>query len=119
MSKYVDGFVLPLPKKNVEAYRKLAEDAAQVFLDHGALEVVECVGEDVKPGKVTSFPQSVNMKDDETVVFSWIIWPSRQARDEGNEKAMKDPRFAGMDAKSMPFDSMRMIFGGFDILVEK
>lgn len=119
MSKYVDGYVLPLPKKNVEAYRKIAQDAAAVFLDHGALEVVECVGDDVKPGKETSFPQSVKLQDDETVVFSWIIWPSKEARDQGNEKAMKDPRFANMDIKSMPFDGMRMFWGGFDMIVEK
>jgi uncharacterized protein YbaA (DUF1428 family) len=117
MGKYVDGFVLPVPKANVEAYRKMASDAGEIWREYGALEFVECIAEDVKPGKLTSFPQSVKLEPDETVVFSWIVYESRAHRDEINEKVMKDPRIANMDPKSMPFDSKRMIFGGFEVLV--
>lgn len=118
MSRYVDGFVLPVPKRNLEAYRKMAEEAGKVWREYGALQFVECVADDVKPGKVTSFPQSVRLEDDETVVFSWIVYESREARDRINEQVMKDPRIAGMDPKSMPFDGMRLFLGGFKILVE-
>ena len=118
MSRYVDGFVLPVPKKNLEAYRKMAEEAGRVWREYGALQFVECVADDVKPGKVTSFPQSVRLEDDETVIFSWIVYESREARDRINEQVMKDPRIAGMDPKSMPFDGMRLFWGGFKILVE-
>jgi uncharacterized protein YbaA (DUF1428 family) len=117
MGKYVDGFVLPVPKANVEAYRKMASDAGEIWREYGALEFVECIAEDVKPGKLTSFPQSVKLEPDETVVFSWIVYESRAHRDEINEKVMKDPRIANMDPKSMPFDGKRMIFGGFEVLV--
>jgi uncharacterized protein YbaA (DUF1428 family) len=114
---YVDGFVLAVPTANRDAYRKLAEDAAAVFRDHGALSVVECWGDDVPEGKVTSFPMAVKAEPDEAVVFSWIAWPSRAARDEGMRKAMEDPR---MDHRpeAMPFDGKRMIFGGFEAIVE-
>ena len=119
MPRYVDGFVLPLPKANVEAYRKIAALAGQVWREHGAIEFVECVAEDVSPGKVTSFPQAVQLKDDETVVFSWITYESRAHRDKVNEAVMKDPRITGMmDPKAMPFDGMRMFWGGFETLVE-
>ena len=119
MGKYVDGFVLPLPKKNVEAYREFSERAGKVWREHGALEYVECIGDDVKPGKVTSFPQSVQLKDDETVVFSWILYNSREHRDSVNTKVMEDPRMKDMmDPKSFPFDGMRMFWGGFKTLVE-
>ncbi|MGH8622210.1 MAG: DUF1428 domain-containing protein, partial [Burkholderiales bacterium] len=118
-AQYVDGFVLPVPKKNVEAYRRMAQRAGKVWRDHGALEYRECVGDDVKPGKLTSFPQSVKLKPNETVVFSWIVYKSRAHRDGVNAKVMKDPRLAKMmDAKAMPFDVKRMVYGGFKILVD-
>jgi uncharacterized protein YbaA (DUF1428 family) len=115
--KYVDGFVLPVPKKNVQAYRRLSRKAGKIWMEHGALEYIECVGDDVKPGKLTSFPQSVKLKPDETVVFSWIVYNSRAHRDRVNKKVMADPRIAKMDPKTMPFDSKRMIYGGFKTLV--
>jgi uncharacterized protein YbaA (DUF1428 family) len=118
MSHYVDGYVLPVPKDNVEAYRKMAEKAAAVWREHGALEYVECIADDVEPGEVTSFPQSVNLKADETVVFSYIVYDSREHRDRVNEKALQDPRIAGMDPKTMPFDAKRMFWGGFKTLIE-
>ncbi len=116
--RYVDGFVLPVPKKNLTAYRRVAQKAGKVWRDHGALEFVECVGDDVKMGKLTSFPQSVKLKPNETVVFSWIVFKSRAHRDRVNAKVMKDPRMADMmDPKNMPFDGKRMIYGGFKVLV--
>ncbi len=116
--RYVDGFVLPVPKKNLEAYRRLARTAGKVWRDHGALDVTECVADDVKPGKLTSFPQSVKLKPGETVVFSWIVYKSRAHRDRVNAKVMKDPRIAKMmDPKAMPFDGKRMFYGGFKVLV--
>ena len=117
--RYVDGYVLPLPKKNVAAYRRMAQKAGKVWRDHGALEFAECVADDVKPGKHTSFPQSVKLKPGETVVFSWIVFKSRAHRDSVNAKVMKDPRLANMmDLKAMPFDGKRMFWGGFKVLVE-
>ncbi|QEY63551.1 DUF1428 domain-containing protein [Metapseudomonas lalkuanensis] len=113
---YVDGFVVPVPTASREAYRKVAEMAAGVFKECGALSVVECWGDDVPEGKVTSFPMSVKLKEGETVVFSWITWPSRQARDAGMKKAMEDPRMQP-NPETMPFDGQRMIFGGFEVLV--
>src|SRR3979490_2217202 len=98
MARYVDGFVLPLPKKNLEAYRRMARKAGKVWREYGALEYVECVADDVKPGKRTSFPQSVKLKADEIVVFSWIVYKSRNQRDSVNAKVMKDPRLATMMA---------------------
>jgi uncharacterized protein YbaA (DUF1428 family) len=118
MGKYVDGFVAPVPKANLEAYRRMAEDAGKVWREHGALEFIECVADDVKPGKLTSFPQSVKLEPDETVVFAWIVYESREHRDRVNEQVMKDPRIAGTDPKSRPFDGKRMIWGGFEVLVE-
>ena len=118
MGKYVDGFVLPVPKANLEAYRRMAEVAGKVWREHGALEFVECVADDVKPGELTSFPQSVKLEPDETVVFAWIVYDSREHRDRVNEQVMKDPRLANMDPKSMPFDGKRMFWGGFKLLVE-
>jgi uncharacterized protein YbaA (DUF1428 family) len=115
---YVDGFVLPVPKKNLQAYRRMARKAGKVWRDHGALDYRECVADDVKPGKFTSFPQSVKLKSSETVVFSWILYRSRAHRDRVNAKVMKDPRLASMmDPKAMPFDGKRMIYGGFKTLV--
>ena len=116
---YVDGFVLAVPRKNIKAYKTMATKAAKVWRDHGALEVVECVADDVKKGKWTSFPQSVKLKKGEVVVFSWITYKSRGARDRILKKVMKDPRLADMmDPKDMPFDGKRMIYGGFKTLVE-
>lgn len=113
---YVDGFVIPVPKANREAYRQLAAMAAPIFKEYGALKVVECWGDDVPPGKLTSFPTAVQCNEDEVVVFSWIVWPSKEARDKGNGLAMNDPRMVPPDI--MPFDGKRMIFGGFEVLLE-
>ena len=114
MPNYVDGFILPIPKKNIEAYRRMARKAGKVWREHGALEYRECIADDVKPGKWTSFPQSVKLKPDEVVWFSYIVYKSRSHRDRVNAKVMKDPRLAGMmNPKSMPFDGKRMIYGGF------
>jgi uncharacterized protein YbaA (DUF1428 family) len=117
MARYVDGFVLPVPKKNVAAYRAMARKAGKIWKEHGALEYVECVADDVKPGKWTSFPQSVKLKPNETVVFAWITYKSRKDRDRINAKVMADPRLH-MDPAKMPFDGKRMIFGGFKAIVE-
>jgi uncharacterized protein YbaA (DUF1428 family) len=113
---YVDGFVAAVPTANREAYRKHAEAAAAVFKEHGALTIVECWGDDVPEGKVTSFPLAVKRKPDETVVFSWVTWPSRRARDEGMKKVMADSRVQP-DANPMPFDGKRLIYGGFEMIV--
>lgn len=113
---YVDGFVVAVPTANREAYTRMAEAGAAVFKAHGALSVTECWGDDVPEGKVTSFPMAVQRKQDETVVFSWITWPSRAARDEGMKNAMADPKLKeAMEA--MPFDGKRMIYGGFQVIV--
>jgi uncharacterized protein YbaA (DUF1428 family) len=114
---YVDGFVLPVPKKNVAAYKRLARKAGKIWREHGALAYVEAVADDVKPGKHTSFPQSVKLKADETVVFAYIVYKSRRDRDRVNAKVMSDPRLK-MDPASMPFDGMRMFWGGFKPIVE-
>jgi uncharacterized protein YbaA (DUF1428 family) len=118
MGNYVDGFVVPVPKAKLEAYRRMAEDAGKVWREYGALAFTECVADDVKPGEVTSFPQSVKLEADETVIFAWIVYESREHRDRVNERVMKDPRMANMDPKTMPFDGKRMIYGGFKVLVE-
>jgi len=116
---YVDGFVVPVPTRNVPAYRRLARKAGKIWREHGALEFRECVADDVKPGKLTSFPQSVKLKPNETVCFSWIVYKSRRDRDRINAKVMSDPRLADMiHAKSLPFDAKRMIYGGFKVLVD-
>jgi len=116
--QYVDGFVLPVPQENLQACRRIAQKAGKIWREHGALEFRECVGDDVKMGKLTSFPQSVKLKPGETVVFSWIVFKSRAHRDRVNAKVMEDPRLAKMmDPKSMPFDAKRMIYGGFKVLV--
>jgi uncharacterized protein YbaA (DUF1428 family) len=116
--RYVDGFVLPIPKKNAEAYRRIARKAGKVWKEYGALEYVECIGDDVKPGKQTSFPQSVKLKPNEVVWFSWIVYRSRKHRDQVNAKVMKDPRMHMGDPTAMPFDAKRMIFGGFSARVD-
>lgn len=116
--RYVDGFVLPVPKKNLAAYRRMAQTAGNVWRDHGALEYVECVADDVKPGKHTSFPQSVKLKPGETVIFAYIVYKSRAQRDRVNAQVMKDPRLAKMiDPKAMPFDGKRMFWGGFNVML--
>lgn len=115
---YVDGYVLAVLNENKDAYKAVAEKAAAVFKDHGALSVVENWADDIPDGEVTSFPMAVKCEPNESVVFSWITWPSREARDLGNKNAMSDPRFADWDPKTMPFDGKRMIYGGFTTLVE-
>jgi uncharacterized protein YbaA (DUF1428 family) len=116
---YVDGFVVPVPKKSVQAYRRMARKAGKIWREHGALEFRECIADDVKVGKLTSFPRSVKLKPNETVVFSWIIYKSRAHRDRVNAKVMKDKRLAHMmDIKSLPFDAKRMFYGGFKVMVE-
>ena len=116
---YVDGFIVPVPKKSLQAYRRMAQKAGKVWRDHGALEFRESVADDVKVGKWTSFPRSVKRKSSETVVFSWIVYKSRGHRDRVLKKVMKDKRLANMmDPKAMPFDAKRMIYGGFKIMVD-
>jgi uncharacterized protein YbaA (DUF1428 family) len=116
---YVDGYVLPVRKKNLRAYARMAQKAGKIWREHGAIEFHECVADDVKPGKYTSFPQSVKLKPGETVIFSWIVFKSRPHRDSVNAKVMKDPRLAEMmNPKALPFDGKRMFWGGFKTLVE-
>jgi uncharacterized protein YbaA (DUF1428 family) len=119
MARYVDGFVLPLPQKNADTYRKMARKAAKVWIEHGALDYRECVGEDLKVKGVASFPELTSAKKGETVVFAWITYRSRAHRDKVNAKVMADPRMAKMMAgQEMPFDVKRMAYGGFDVIVE-
>lgn len=115
---YVDGFVVAVPKKKIDAYRRIAQRAGKLWMEHGALEYRECVADDVPRGKITSFPRSVIAKPSETVVFAWITYKSRAHRDQVNKKVMKDPWMNSDDMNSMPFDSKRMIYGGFKTLVE-
>jgi uncharacterized protein YbaA (DUF1428 family) len=116
---YIDGFVVPVPKKNLAAYRSMAKRAGKIWKEHGALEFMECVADDVKKGKWTSFPRSVKLKPSETVVFSYIVYRSRKSRDRVLAKVMKDPRLAkDMQPGAMPFDAKRMIYGGFKSIVE-
>lgn len=117
MAHYVDGFIVPVPKKKMKEYIKLAKIAAKVWKKHGALEYVECVADDVKMGKVTSFPRSVKRKAGETVVFAWVVYKSRSHRDSVLKKVMKDPLMSSMNMDSVPFDGMRMIYGGFKPVV--
>jgi uncharacterized protein YbaA (DUF1428 family) len=114
---YVDGFVVAVPTAKQEEYRKHAEEALAIFKEHGALRCVECWGDDVPDGKLTSFPMAVQKTADETVVFSWVEWPSREARNQGMKKVMEDPRMP-QDMSAMPFDGKRMIYGGFRPIVE-
>lgn len=114
---YVDGFVAAVPTANKEAYRKHCEDAAAAFKKYGALKLVECWGDDVPDGEVTSFPMAVKCKEDETVVFAWILWPSRDVRNKAMKKIMADPQMQP-DANPMPFDGKRLIYGGFEVIVE-
>jgi uncharacterized protein YbaA (DUF1428 family) len=114
---YIDGFVIPVPTDNKEAYRAMATMAAPIFKEHGATRIVECWGDDVPDGKVTDFKGAVKAQDGEVVVFSWVVWPSKAARDEGNKKIMADPRLKESIADT-PFDGQRMIFGGFELLLD-
>ena len=119
MARYIDGYVLAVPKKKKAAYLKMARKCAKIWREHGALEVRECWADDVKPGKLTSFPQAVKLKANEAVVFSYIVYPSRAVRDRCNKKVMADPRLADMmDPKNHPFDAKRMFWGGFKSIVE-
>lgn len=119
MTHYVDGFVVPVPRAKVDAYRAMAQKAGEVWKEHGALQFWECIADDVKPGEVTSFPQAVQLKEDELVVFSFIVYESRAERDRINALVMQDPRLQDMmDPHSVPFDGKRMFWGGFTTLVE-
>jgi uncharacterized protein YbaA (DUF1428 family) len=116
---YVDGFVIPVPKAKLDAYRALAQQTGALWREHGALQFRECVADDVKPGQRTSFPQAVDLKEDETVVFSYIVYESRAHRDQVNSKVMADPRCKELMApETLPFDGKRMIFGGFDVMLD-
>jgi uncharacterized protein YbaA (DUF1428 family) len=116
--RYVDGFVLPVPKRNLQAYRRLARKAGKIWREHGALEFRECVGDDLNVKEAMPFPRLTKTKRGETVVFSWIVFKSRAHRDRVNKKVMNDPRLAKMDPTSMPFDTKRMAYGGFKVLVD-
>jgi uncharacterized protein YbaA (DUF1428 family) len=116
--RYVDGYVLPVPRKKLEAYRRLARRAGKIWREHGALEFRECVGEDLDVKMLVPFPRRIRLGPGETVVFSWIGFKSRAHRDRVNAKVMKDPRLAKMDGRSMPFDVKRMVYGGFEVLVD-
>ncbi len=117
MAHYVDGFVIPVPTSQLAAYRTLARKFGKIWIEHGALAVHECAADDVKPGKLTSFPQAVKLKDDEMVVFSWIVFKSRAHRDAVNAKVMADARVVAMEGQPMPFDGKRMFWGGFKEMV--
>jgi uncharacterized protein YbaA (DUF1428 family) len=117
MARYADGFLLPLPKKNVAAYRRIASKAGRVWIDHGALEYRECVGDDLDVKFLVPFPRRIRLKPGETVVLAWIVFKSRAHRDRVNAAVMKDPRMNGQP-KTMPFDMKRMVYGGFTILVD-
>jgi len=116
---YVDGFVIPVPRARLEDYKEMSRQCGEIWRELGALEFRECVGDDVKPGKLTSFPQSVMLQGDEVTVFSWIVYTSRAQRDEINRKIMDDPRMAVfMKPENIPFDGKRMIYGGFEMVVD-
>lgn len=119
MAKYVDGYVLPVPKKKLHIYRRIAQKAGKIWREHGALEYRECAGEDLKVKWGVPFPRQMKVKAGETVIFSWVVFKSRADRDRVNAKVMKDPRLTNMmDPKDMPFDCKRMVYGGFNILVD-
>ncbi|BCA94703.1 hypothetical protein TUM19329_10640 [Legionella antarctica] len=113
---YIDGFVVAVPKAKKQQYIEHATKAGQIFKEHGAIQLVECWGDEIPEGKITSFPMAVKCKEDEIVVFSWILWPSKHVHDEGMMKAVEDPRLKS-DTNPMPFDGKRMIYGGFDMIV--
>lgn len=114
---YIDGFVVAVPNENKELYKKHALDSASIFKEYGALKLVECWGDDVPEGEITSFPMAVKCQKNETVVFSWLTWPSKEIRNKGMEKAMADPRL-NPETNPMPFDGMRMLYGGFEVIVD-
>ena len=116
--RYVDGYVLPVPRKNLQAYGRIARKAGKIWREHGALEFRECAGDDLDVKGMVPFPRSIKLKRGETVVFSWIVFKSRAHRDRVNAKVMKDPRLSGMNPESMPFDCKRMVYGGFKVLVD-
>ncbi|MEO5804502.1 MAG: DUF1428 domain-containing protein [Verrucomicrobiota bacterium] len=119
MAHYVDGFVLPVPKKNIAAYRRMAQKASKIFREHGALEYRECVGDDLNVKMGLPFPRGIKTKPGDTVVFAWVVYKSRAHRDSVNKKIMNDPRLANMcDPKNIPFDCKRMLYGGFKTIVE-
>ena len=119
MPHYIDGFVIPLPKEKIDQYREIAEQACKIWMEHGALEYRECIGDDMEVKDMVSFPQLAGAKPEETVAFSWIVYKSREHRDEVNAKVMADPRIQSMGEKdSMPFDCKRMAYGGFKTIVE-
>jgi len=118
MSRYVDGFVMPVKKDRLDEYKKLAKLASKVWKEYGAVDYVECVADDVSVGKSTSFPRSVKLKEDEVVVFSYITYKSRAQRDKVNKLAMSDPRLTNYDPKKLPFDGKRMFWGGFKSFVD-
>ncbi|MBE2210527.1 MAG: DUF1428 domain-containing protein [Xanthomonadaceae bacterium] len=115
---YVDGFVMAVPKARLGEYKSLAEKSRDIWKKHGAVDYVECVADDVKPGKLTSFPQAVMLKDDEVVIFAWITYPSREARDRVNAAVMAEPWMQAMKPEDMPFDGQRMFWGGFESIVQ-
>ena len=118
MARYVDGYVLPIPKKSVDAYRRLAQKAGRIWRKHGALEYRECVGDDLKVKGLVPFPRAVKAKPNETTVFAWVVFKSRAHRDRVNAKVMKDPRMK-LDQTPMPFDMKRIVYGGFKLLVDE
>ena len=118
MARYVDGFVIPIPKRQVAAYRRMAAKAGKIWMEHGALQYVECVGEDLKVKMGKPFPRLARTKAGETVVFSWIVYKSRAHRDKVNAKVMKDPRLSSMGPDVMPFDPKHMTYGGFEAIVD-
>jgi len=118
MAHYVDGYVIPVPKKSVNAYRREAQKAGKIWRDHGALEFRECVGDDLNVKMGLPFPRGIKIKPGETVIFSWIVYKSRAHRDSVNKKVMKDPRLVKMMEQPMPFDAKRMLYGGFKTIVE-
>jgi uncharacterized protein YbaA (DUF1428 family) len=116
--KYIDGYVLPVPKKKVRAYRRLAEKTGKIWREHGALEFRECIGDDLNVKMLVPFPRVVKPKPGETIFFSWIVFKSRAHRDRVNAKVWKDPRLGSMDMKAMPFDAKRTLYGGFKAVVD-
>lgn len=116
--KYVDGFVLPIAAESIDTYRDVALEAAAIWREHGALEVIECVGDDLETDELVPFPKMAGCQSGETVVFSWIVYESREHRDEVNRKVMADPRIKAMGPESMPFDCSRMVYGGFSSIVD-
>ncbi|MEM7046728.1 MAG: DUF1428 domain-containing protein [Pseudomonadota bacterium] len=115
---YVDGFVAAVPTKNKEAFIKHSNIAATCFKEFGAIQIVDCWGDDIPDGEITSFPMAVQKKDNETVLFGWVVWPDKATRDTGMQKAMDDPRMQE-DINPMPFDGRRIIYGGFEVIIEK